>query len=507
MDEDSEVPTVRSVAADDSDETTALLKGMHNTISTDQSDAADSLAWMPAKAVDDDEEVAASKEVETITIPTREPATVDTDEFPQDRTHPDALPGATALGAQIRQKLHDIPGINLSDNSPNQQLIEYLIKSVARLSIENELLRKTASETSQGTTTTTTQESKSAKSQTKGPDEPTKPIFKEYHVVYCANSKRNYFYDGPRIFKGDLKSDHLRGLQGIENISTHLDRNKDLVFTIQHEYFCFCNGGPDYQRMVGYKDGKLLDDSPPAESKDKFVMLNKSLRDTLLRIVQKHKDRFPGLEGNPRAYCEEPFLPFYIHNKTFLELADSSNLNDFDLKSTVMLCTWFEENYRKVWNETDQLLARGKITFKHYKRLFRPGELIIVQQYDAFETTVAYRAKPHSWKEYEKRLYVEYWAFNGAFQRLEGSWDLTLMVTRQGEEITEYDGEVDIADLIFYPLRFAKPGLRDQLIARGNRFWRSRKKTLISYNDPDLETNKDEKPVSLLWNRVVWPHF
>lgn len=483
----------------------AMLQGMRNTISTDLSNAPDFIAWKHAEDDEDTEEINAKKTCQSENMPGQKlQFEMQDNSNPLDEDDPDEtrlettplnrLSGATELGAQIRQKLDEIPGINLMDNSPNQQLIEYLIKSVAKLSIENEMLKNAASNAGKGANS---QEAGSTKSQSEPHGEGTEPIFKEFHVVHCVNSKRNYFHDSPRIFKGDLKSDHLRGLRGIENITTHLDRNKDLVFSIMHEYVCFCRGGPDYQRMVGYKDGRLLDDSPPAESKTKFVMLNTSLRNAIVRISQKHPGRFLGLEGNPRMYCLEPFLPFYTFNKTFLELAGSSDLNDFDLKSITMLCTWFEETYRAVWDETDELLSRGKITLKHYKRLFRPGELIVTPLKDRFDTTIAYRVKPHFWRDFDEKLDVEFWTFNGSFLKQESHAGLTgnMLRTANGEEVTEFDGEVDITDLIFYPLRFAKPGLRDQLIARGNRFWRCRKQTLVSYNHKDSSDDRDEKPV------------
>jgi len=487
-----------------------MLQGMRNTISTDLSNTPDFIAWRHAEDDEDTEEANARNQPPSENTPKQAPqleAQSNIDEDDPDEIcpatismHPDTLSGATNLSAQIRQSLGNIPGINLTDNSPNQQLIEYLIKSVAKLSIENEMLKKAASDAGKDATPP---ETGPTKSQAEPPGESSEPVFKEFHVVYCVNSKRNYFHDSPRIFKGDLKSDHLRGLRGIENITTHLDRNKDLVFAIMHEYVCFCKGGPDYQRMVGYKDGRLLDDSPPAQSKDKFVMLNRSLRNAIVQISQKHPDRFSRLDGSPRLYCLEPFLAFYTFNKTFLELVSSSGLSDFDLKSITMLCTWFEENYRATWDETDELLSRGKITFKHYKRLFRPGELVVVPLKDKFGTCIACRVKPHFWKEFNEKLDLESWTFNGSFQKsdLHLGFGGTALILANGEEVTEFDGEVEITDLIGYPLRFAKPGLREQLIARGNRFWRCRKQTLVSYNHKDSSRGGDERPVRQLYVR------
>ncbi|KAK0634097.1 P-loop containing nucleoside triphosphate hydrolase protein, partial [Immersiella caudata] len=324
---------------------------------------------------------------------------------------------------------------------------------------------------------------------------PTMPIFKEVHMVYCRDSNRNCFHDEPRIFKGDLMSDHLRGLQGIENITTHLDRHPNIAFAVLNAYNCFCKGGPDYQRLVGYKNGRVLNDSPTAKPITKYVLFNKSLGNALHRITQEHKDSFPGLKGKPRWHCEEPFMLYYVYNKAFLKLCHSAGLDDFDRESVIMVCNWFEENKRKVWDETDELLARGKITFDHYARLFRPGELVIYSEADSFGTVVASRVKPHTWDYDTGLVLVEHWTFSGNFQREIGKVSLATMLRRGGEAITQLDGEVDITDLEVYPLRFAKPELRDQLIARGNRFWRSRKKCLVSYEDPEIESKEVEKPI------------
>jgi len=492
MDEGA-VFTIPSLWTDDSEDTTSRLRGMHSTISKDHSDEVDdSTSGVPAQLDEHDATAAGQEWIEeqqTIDAPSDD----ETEELYPALTSTNTLFDATKLGVEIRRRLEGLPGIGPSDNDPNQQVVEYLIKSVARLSVENEMLKTAALDAQKRTA-----ESRSASTPNdniQNSDDSNTPIFKEYHGVRCAGPKTNIFQDAPRVFKGDRKSDHLRGRRGIADLTAHFDKSSQLAYAIVHQYSCSCYGGPDYHHVVGSHDGKLLDDSAPAETKYKCLVLNKSLRETLSRIAQQHQSRFQGLVGNPRMFCYEPFLPFYLHNKTFLELAASSNLSDFDLKATISLCTWFEDNFRKVWDETDELLSRGKITYEHYKRLFRPGELVVAVTKDKFGTLNAGRVKPHSWEENSGEVYCEYWTFNGVFQKVEVSWHLNAMFKSDGEEVAKYDGEVDITDLQTYPLRFADPSARDRLIARGNRFWRCRKKTLVSYSDPEHESDDCVTPV------------
>lgn len=407
------------------------------------------------------------------------------------------------MGKQIEQKLSTIPGLELSGEGFNTQLIDYLIKSVARLSTENAMLKKVIQTAQKGDRRQLLSDKHESQPQSQVGDEdatklPETPIFEEYHLVWCAGTKRNYFRDVPRMFKGDMKSDHLRGLRGMENMSKHLEKHKHMAFAVVHQYNCSCAGGPDYHRRVGYKDGKIIDDSPPAESEKKHIVAGQAIERAMKDIMHAHHGCFKGYKEKPPKVFYEPFLFFYAHNKTLLELADNSKLDDFDSQSIKLLCSWFEKHCRKDWDEADELFSRGKVTTKHFPKLFRPGELMLNPR--RFEQSLiwVYKVKDYPWRDIQDgEADVYWWLYNGLFQKIDGVIDTSLMVTQDGFQMYERDGEVDITTLRVYPLRFAKTGMHEKLIARGNKFWGCRKKKLVSYTEPASEGDGISKPVEL----------
>jgi hypothetical protein len=149
-----------------------------------------------------------------------------------------------------------------------------------------------------------------------------------------------------------------------------------------------------------------------------------------------------------------------------------------------MVCNWFEENCRADWDEADELFSRGKITAKHYPKLFRPDELILNPRKENEGIVWVYKSRTYPWKDdKDAKIDMLRWDYNGAFRKNE----VTMVICNTEKDygdISERDGEVDITSLIFYPARFAGPDVLRKLVARGNKFWGCRRKKLISYTEP-----------------------
>jgi hypothetical protein len=286
-----------------------------------------------------------------------------------------------ALLTHVREKLASIPGLELSGDGIHSRVIDFLINTVAKLSMENSILKKElamAEEVKRFHAKDKIESEQQANESSENPVSSETQVYETYHVVYCDGGKKNYFRDVPRMFKGDLKSDHLRGLVGVVNMSKYLENQPHVVFVVVRQYNCSCGKGLDYHRIMGYKDGKLIKDSPPAESKENHVIFGNLIHTAMKCIIKTHPDCFKGYSAeNLPKWIQEPYLLFYAHNKTFLELAKSGGLDDSDFERVKLLTTWLEDNWRKDWDEADELLSRNKINAKHYKKLFRPNELVL----------------------------------------------------------------------------------------------------------------------------------
>ncbi len=403
---------------------------------------------------------------------------------------------ADVLQAQIHKKLESIPELGLSsDESPSRELIEYLTASLAKLSVENRMLKEALQAAKQsrpaddgdGVAKAPVTENMDQQKNPSDESWPEAPVFEEMHLVDCARSKTSWFRDVPRMFKGDLRSAHLRGRHGVENLSAYIKNHPKVTFALVHEYKCFCAGGKNYYRMVGHRDGRMLDDSRPAEAESNSVIYSQDIRAALQKIAAAHPSCFEGWEMSKlRLFSVEPHLLFYTHHKALLEFADSSNLSEFDSQSIKLICNWMCENKREDWGEADELFKRGKVTARHMNKLFRPGEVVVGQALGFLPgLTWAYEVAAYPWDT--ETVSILAWGFNGRFYKTKCVLDFSLMITQSSSLVDSEKGEFDIASLKWFPLRFSEPDLYDRLLARGNRFWSCRRKKIISCRNPNLD--------------------
>lgn len=307
--------------------------------------------------------------------------------------------------------------------------------------------------------------------------------FETFHQVHCDENRRNYYRDVPRMFQGDLISDHLRGQHGLpKNLTKYLEENLEILFALIKTYDCGCCGGSDDRGTVGYRDGKLLADSPPAESTSVRVVLGDRMEDIIKGIINSHAERFKGYSAaNIPDWSPEPYRFFFNHNKTLLDIAASSDVTESDRSCIQMLCNWFETNHRKDWDEAHELMSRGKINPKHYTKLFGPDELYVRPRYDDDPDVLeVLKSKDFPWVDSSDEFMDGYaWEFNGHFRKIPYTYSLR----RFPRPSVSIETEVDITSLPVYPLRFAEPGTKEKLIARGHKFWNCRTRSLVCYRE------------------------
>ncbi|KAK4208741.1 hypothetical protein QBC37DRAFT_66072 [Rhypophila decipiens] len=295
------------------------------------------------------------------------------------------------------------------------------------------------------------------------------------HKVICSNGGENYFLDPPRMFRGDRKLDHVRGQMGID-LTTYFVRHCDEVFAVVDIYKCACGKGPTDHQVVGFSDGRLVQDSPTATCTGQAVFLRDSLRDTIKDLITLHPARFNGFSSvETDAWCPKPYYPFYLHNQTFLDLVHSNDLEQERSAQLELLCEWFEDNLRQDWEEADEMFSRGKVSLKHCTKLFRPSELVFHPRENDPGLGKVFKTDNYPWRYRDAGdVDISEWEFNGSFYKTKIWIDVT-------SKLTKRETESDITSLPYYPLRFADPDLEKKLIARGHKFWSCRKQKLVTY--------------------------
>lgn len=266
-------------------------------------------------------------------------------------------------------------------------------------------------------------------------------------------------------------------------MTNFLKDNPEIIFATTSNYHCPCNGGPSYHGIVGYRDGKLVEDSPPAESaKNVQIVLGKRIQDIIKSIIKSHAESFKGYSAvDFPAWWTEPYLFFFNHNKTLLDIGTSPDMSESDRSCIQMLCNWFETNHRKDWDEARELMSRGKINPKHYAKLFRPDELHVGwPSSDEPDVLEVFKSKEYPWLIPQDQFLDTYnWRFNGRFRRV-----LYKLNLRQfPKPSVSNETEVDINSLRLHPLRFSQTGTKEKLIARGHKFWNCRTRSLVCYRE------------------------
>lgn len=307
----------------------------------------------------------------------------------------------------------------------------------------------------------------------------------KYNTIHCVarsvvSDDQVYYKDPPRLFEGDEANDQLRGRISVEPPNEYLEAHQQIAFSVVHMYSSSRATARALRLKVGYKDGKLIADSPPAKNDHVGLEIGPILHDALCEIMRSHPKRFEGysVESLPSSFGE-PFFLFYIHNKTFAELVDASSLDDRTKSSVRLLCDWFETNWRQDWDEADELFSRGVYNNKHLEKLFRPNELIVHPiEKDATRLTAA---KTSGYpKGFGSAVIAFVWNFNGSFQPY-----LTSFQVSHEKKEEDYERENKITTLEWYPIRFVEERWREGLVARGAKVWQYRTKKLVCYNEDE----------------------
>lgn len=402
------------------------------------------------------------------------------------------------LEERVKDLLHDKLSINAfndasqADNaskvSPKNQAStnksDIYVSAIAKLCVENMILKNKLDNALQTAKASTDQLPYSMIVEPLvEADSPKPDTFENFHLVRCARGRHGYYRDAPRMFQGDLISDHLRGQHGLpKDLHNFLKDHPNIIFTIIKSYICACNGGRSYHGTVGYKDGKLVADSPPAIAAPKNVQicLGTRIHGIIKSIIKSHAESFKGYSAvDFTDWWTEPYYFFFNHNKTLLSIATSSDVSESDRSCIHMLCNWFETNHSEDWDEARELMSRGKINPKHFAKLFVPDELYVgTTRYDP-DVLEVFKSKEFPWLDSHQFMSHYNWGFNGRFSKK--TWKSRL---RQfPKPFVSEKTEVDITSLPIYPLRFAEPGTKEKLIARGHKFWNCRTRTLVCYRE------------------------
>lgn len=312
-----------------------------------------------------------------------------------------------------------------------------------------------------------------------------------YHHV--QHSPQTYYTDVPRLFAGDSKAVALRGQSKIVDPQSFLDDKKDFSFVVYREYDCIqyhqqCESvfetlATDQQRSrmplkIQAHLSVLTQDGPAATPASEKIQ---EFRGRMLDAVRA-LDRICGWHLESDYEYEEdwtllsPYNEIY-HCREALQ-AQRALIDPLSWPHVEHLFAYVMATMAGEYEEADVLFGKAQVSERHLAKLFRPGDILIVQ-IDGEEVAtpcVSVHVREPSTVQLECRLST----FDGTFGLRSDNFD----VTWPGQARTPVIDPISITDLPIYPLRFGEKEVWARLLARGSMLWSCRSSKFVSYNIP-----------------------
>ncbi|CAG8416467.1 unnamed protein product [Penicillium salamii] len=312
-----------------------------------------------------------------------------------------------------------------------------------------------------------------------------------YRVLCCSENhhfdhpNQVDFFDVPRLFLGDSKASNLRGNNPIRDTEKYLKEHTEISLYRIKVYSCDAYHDsiqgqfqtlraplhPMSPEMLRFfyildEDGHEADH----ESED-IIILCKDLQQEIGKVINTQPKRISTTDGSVQRET--------VVNRLYSHLRRGDSL---DARSDSQMARFFaimEAVFKNDYGVADGLFSNGYVSGNHLAKLFRPNETIVTN-HGGHPRAYTLDSWPE-WRSDSLILPCATWSFDGQFYReteeIEIAWPLE-------------DGEMPIATLSAYPLRFDEK-MEQRLINRGGTFWRYSVGQYVSYvpSLPAVETN------------------
>lgn len=304
------------------------------------------------------------------------------------------------------------------------------------------------------------------------------------HIIKCQTSDTTRYHDcivskdAPSLVneKGPHRG-HLSGKQPVYDLEAFLRDNPEVPFLVIREYDCSklsLSLSPLDVMVYG------LNDHLKYALPESISIVSDTLRTALRRVAVCGIDEVAWHQSFPRPEMAAPYLFLYHHRKFLRQLTQRSRLDE-RLTSThvTALLRYLDRKHGKDFQEADQLLQKRKTSKKHFEKLFRPHDAILVQDDNVLSGWV-----PDDWpRRTNSGLSISCWRWN-----LQGQW--LQREQRKLDLSISGHGQIDIEKLGAYPLQYAPLLIQKQLEQRGQKYWDMRYQSFVCYNGHDFEGDK-----------------
>lgn len=315
-------------------------------------------------------------------------------------------------------------------------------------------------------------------------------------IAHAQHEPSSYFFDQPRLYKGDNKTQPLRGKEPIPNFAAYSENNPRISIMVERSYDCFkYQNLPDvschFERLVA----PSCQENIPSNAQPYLFALDKDTKPAVPVIEQitHYSDDFFETLDLVQQFCETaqqkpcafsewskpdnltaPYLQFFHARKLLDSIQELLETNQ--RRQLAILLDYIHAHFGREYAEADELFSQGYFTDVHFHKLYGPGEVVVISENGrekAFEIKSC--PVPHT---LPIKISGETWTFDGSFHR--EPQVLTVGLPSDFEP----DQKASISSLTAIPLAFDNTGLEKRLRQRGDFFWSCRKGRLVTSTGP-----------------------
>lgn len=316
------------------------------------------------------------------------------------------------------------------------------------------------------------------------------------HEVRCGGGPREHrlhpntatFFDHPRLDDGDCRYSPLHGNNPFpEPLDEYLRERPEIVLTVIKRYDCVGYHellkdkfqkiplpylSPEDRKTAAKYFSMLQQQGPRAPpSGEQIESMSPALKSAIKQLEAHDPETFAGWDLP--QHLRAPYVHFY-HVRDAVHTTAAKVLDESGMAHISLLFSYLETAFGQDYQDATALFERGMVTLSQLPKLFRANDIVVSLeegQPRAYRTTDSPTVR-------ETSIFVPCtaWNFDGVFKRTSYSFTVVWPL--------DEEGEIPIASLGTYPLRYDQNGLREKLLKRGVEFWSCRKRRFISYASP-----------------------
>lgn len=328
-------------------------------------------------------------------------------------------------------------------------------------------------------------------------------------ILYRLKGKKivTTYFDCPQWVAGQDGDGYLSSNLPLSNFPLYLQMNQDIAFIVYRDFQLKETRAKTREDSFELETDAII---PPVKHTSEFIYpVSVDLSNAITSILELRPE-FASLlehfEGNFQVPA--PYL-FMYHSRHFINDL-TVNMSEPSKRQLAILSEYISTGFETEYKAADSLLARGRISARYMKYLFKPNDILVEGKEDKTRAYVS-----SSWPLYSEeadkssldnlqkqigfkplkstsdkgkvgiwKIEAWSWNFDGSFRREQKNIQLRMAADSEADR--------DIDQLNVRPLKYVDREIVVRLQQRGKTFWDCRFRQLISYREvagPEMQNS------------------